>query len=123
MIFTMSTIIVGLVVLVCLGIAARHIYRLFRGETSCCGGEAPRVPEKKLTGPIVGEKIVKISGMTCGNCKNRVELLLDGIDGAAAKVNLHRNQARVKMTRDVTDEEIKTALAGSGYDVVGITKG
>ena len=117
-----STVIVGLVVLACLGIAAKHIYKLFKGETSCCGTEAPRVSEKKLVGPIVGEKVVKISGMTCGNCKNRVEMLLDDIDGAAAKVNLHRNQATVKMTRDVSDDEIRTALAGSGYEVVAITK-
>ena len=123
MIFIMTTVLVGLVVLACLGIAAKHIYKLFKGETSCCGTDAPKVPEKKLTSPIVGEKVVKISGMTCGNCKNRVEMLLDDIDGAAAKVNLHRSQATVKMTRDVSDEEIKTALAGSGYEVVAITKG
>lgn len=123
MIFIMTTALVGLIVLACLGVAAKHIYKLFKGETSCCGTEAPRVPEKKLSGPIVGEKIVKISGMTCGNCKNRVEMLLDDIDGAAAQVNLHRNQATVKMTRDVSDDEIKTALAGSGYEVVSIAKG
>ena len=52
MIFIMSTIIVGLVVLACLGIAAKHIYKLFKGETSCCGTEAPRVSEKKLVGPM-----------------------------------------------------------------------
>ena len=78
----MSTFIVGLAVLFMLGIAARHIYKLFKGETSCCGTDAPKVPEKKLAGPIVGKKIIKISGMTCGNCKNRVEMLLDDIDGA-----------------------------------------
>ena len=123
MIFIMTTALVGLIVLACLGVAAKHIYKLFKGETSCCGTEAPRVPEKKLSGPIVGEKVVKISGMTCGNCKNRVEMLLDDIDGAAAQVNLHRNQSTVKMTRDVSDDEIKTALAGSGYEVVSIAKG
>ena len=123
MIFIMTTALVGLIVLACLGVAAKHIYKLFKGETSCCGTEAPRVPEKKLSGPIVGEKVVKISGMTCGNCKNRVEMLLDDIDGAAAQVNLHRNQATVKMARDVSDDEIKTALAGSGYEVVSIAKG
>ena len=38
----MSTIIVGIVVLACLGIAAKHIYKLFHGETSCCGTEQPK---------------------------------------------------------------------------------
>ena len=117
----MANIIVGLIVLACLAVAARHIYKLFQGETSCCGGStAPKVPAKKLTGPIVGEKLVKIDGMTCTNCKNRVELLLDG---AAAKVNLHRGCATVRMTRDVSDEEIRRALAGSGYAVQAIEQG
>ena len=119
----MANIIVGLIVLACLAVAARHIYKLFQGETSCCGGStAPKVPAKKLTGPIVGENLVKIDGMTCANCKNRVELLLGGIDGAA-KVNLHRGCATVRMTRDVSDEEIRRALAGSGYAVQAIEQG
>ena len=58
-----STVIVGLIVLACLGIAAKHIYKLFRGEMSCCGTEAPKVPEKKLAGPIDGEAP---AGMTAG---------------------------------------------------------
>ncbi len=123
MILIMANIIVGLIVLACLVVAARHIYKLFKGETSCCGTALPKVPEKKLTGPIVGEKIVKIDGMTCANCKNRVEMLLDDIDGAAAKVNLHRGSATVKITRDVSDDEIRRALAGSGYEVQSITQG
>lgn len=123
MILIMANIIVGLIVLACLAVAARHIYKLFKGETSCCGTDLPKVPEKKLTAPIVGEKIVKIDGMTCANCKNRVEMLLDDIDGAAAKVNLHRGSATVKMTRDVSDDEIRRALAGSGYEVQSITQG
>lgn len=119
----MANIIVGLIVLACLVVAPRHIYKLFKGETSCCGTDLPKVPEKKLTGPIVGEKIVRIDGMTCANCKNRVEMLLDDIDGAATKVNLHRGSATVKMTRDVSDDEIRRALAGSGYEIQSITQG
>ena len=35
MILIMANIIVGLIVLACLAVAARHIYKLFKGETSC----------------------------------------------------------------------------------------
>ena len=65
-------------------------------------------------------KVVDIEGMTCGHCKGRVEQALDTIDGAAAEVNLHRNHAVVKMTREVSDDEIRRALAGSGYTITGI---
>jgi hypothetical protein len=55
MILIMTNIIVGLIVLACLAVAARHIYKLFQGETSCCGGStAPKVPAKNSPAPSSG---------------------------------------------------------------------
>ena len=116
----MATAIVGIVVLIALGFAVKGVLKHWRGESSCCGGGDVKVPKKKLTGTIVETKIVDIEGMTCGNCKIRVEQALDTIDGAAAEINLHRNHAVVKMTREVSNEEILQALAGSGYTITGI---
>ena len=117
-----ATILCGIVIAILLVIAGKHVYHLFHGEPVCCKETAPTVPEKKLEGDIVATKILHIDCMTCGNCKNRVELLLDDIDGAAAKVNLHYNTAAVRMTRDVSDEELRNALDGSGYTVTSIEK-
>ena len=69
---------------------------------------------------IFGKKVIDIEGMTCGNCKIRVEQALNTIDGAAAEVNLHRNHAVLKMTREVSDDEIRQALSGSSYTITGI---
>ena len=116
----MATAIVGILVLVALFFALKGVVKHWRGESSCCGGGDVKVPKKKLTGTIVETKIVDIEGMTCGHCKARVEQALDTIVGAAAEVNLHRNHAVVKMTREVSDDEIRRALAGSGYTITGI---
>lgn len=117
----MATAIVGIVVLIALGFAVKGVLKHWRGESSCCsGGAITPPPKKKLDGAIVDTKIVDIEGMTCSNCKIRVEQALDTIDGAAAEVNLHRNHAVVKMTREVSNEEIRQALAGSGYTITGI---
>ena len=116
----MATAIVGIIVLVALYFAFKGVIKHWRGESSCCGGSDIKVPKKKLTGTIVETKIVDIEGMTCGHCKACVEQALDTIDGAAAEVNLHRNHAVVKMTREVSDDEIRRALAGSGYTITGI---
>lgn len=95
----MATVVVGIVVVIALGFALKGVIAHWRGESSCCGGgEITPPPKKKLKGQIIGHKIVDISGMTCGNCKIRVEQLLDDIDGAAATVNLHRSTADVAMT-------------------------
>ncbi|WP_432646526.1 heavy-metal-associated domain-containing protein [Mitsuokella sp.] len=117
----MATAIVGVIVLVALYFAFKGVIKHWRGESSCCsGGAITPPPKKELKGTIVDTKIVDIEGMTCGNCKIRVEQALDSIDGAAAEVNLHRNHAVVKMTREVSDDEIRQALAGSGYTITGI---
>ena len=102
----MATAIVGILVLVALVYACKGVIKHWRGESSCCGGGDVKVPKKKLTGTIVATKVV--------------EQALDTIDGAAAEVNLHRNHAVVKMPREVSDDEIRRALAGSGYTITGI---
>ena len=117
----MATYIVGLVLIILLGFAFKKTLSHFRGEGACCGGSVIEAPKKELTGTIIGKKEIKITGMTCGNCKARVEHLLNGIDGAAAEVNLHYNKAELSMTREVSDEEIRTALDGSGYEITAIT--
>lgn len=117
----MATAIVGILVLVALFFAVKGVLKHFRGESSCCGGGAVTAPlPKELSGTVIGKKVVDIEGMTCGNCKIRVEQALNTIDGAAAEVNLHRGHAVLKMTREVSDDEIRQALAGSGYTITGI---
>lgn len=116
-----ATIIVGLVVCAALFFALKGVVRHWRGESTCCGGgEIVAPPKKELSGAVIGHKIITIEGMTCSNCKIRVEQALDDIDGAAATVNLHRNIADLAMTRDVADGEIRKALDGSGYKIIKI---
>lgn len=65
----------------------------------------------------IKEKTVKISGMTCSHCSNRVEKALNGIDGVKAKVNLEENIATLEYSIDVSDETIKNVIEESGYNV------
>lgn len=117
----MGDIIIVLVVAAALVFAVRGMIR--RGKNGCCGGSVPKVPEKKLEGPKIGEKIVTIEGMHCENCKNSVERQINRIDGAAAKVNLKKNQAVVSMSRQVSDEELIQAVERADFKVVSITAG
>ena len=119
----MATIIIGLVLTLALGVALRGVVKHWRGEGSCCGGGGEIVvpPPKKLQGRIIGKKVIKIDGMTCGNCKIRVEEMLNAIDGAATQVNLHHDEAVIEMTREVSDYEIHRALQGSGYKILSIS--
>ena len=119
----MSTIIVAILVIIALGFALRGVLKHWRGEGACCGGGGVSAvpPKKELEGRIIGEKVIGIEGMTCGNCKIRVEQALDSIEGAVSEVNLHHNRATLKMTREATDDEIRSALVGSDYKITSIS--
>ena len=43
---------------------------------------------KTLENPILGKKVLKISGMHCEHCVKAVTEAINKIDGAAAKVDL-----------------------------------
>ena len=114
----MGDIIIILVVAVGLVFGVRGLVK--RSKHGCCGGSVPKAPKKELEGAVVGEKIVTIEGMHCENCKNSVERQIDRIDGAAAKVDLKQNIARVSMSRVVEDEELIRAVERADFKVVKI---
>jgi len=69
---------------------------------------------------IMSEKTLQIKGMSCGHCSARVEKVLNAIDGVEATVDLESNSAKVTLTKEVSDETLKTAVDGIGYEVVGV---
>lgn len=118
-----ATLLVGLVLLIALGFALKGVIKHWQGEGNCCGGgDIAAPPPKKLTGTIIGEKVIKVKGMTCGHCKIRVEEMLNSIEGAAAVVNLHRNEAHLSMIREVSDAEIREAMKNGDYEILSIEK-
>ena len=117
----MGNYIVGAVLLAAVFLALRSSLKHFRGEGGCCGGGGEPKPErKKLRGPVVAETVIRIEGMHCQACKNRVERLLNELDGAAARVSLKKNIAVVSMCREIGEEELKAAVETAGYRVTGM---
>ena len=72
------------------------------------------------TTKIMLEKTLQIKGMSCDHCSARVEKVLNAIDGVEAKVDLESNSAIVKLSHEVSDETIKSAVDAIGYEVVGV---
>lgn len=115
---TDKIIVVVLVVLLLIGV--RYSIKHFKGEGGCCGGGSSVKVKKKKLDNVIAKKTVIIEGMSCENCKNRVERSLNELDGVAAKVNLKKKTAVVSMEKDVSDEQIKKAVTDAGYTVVNI---
>ena len=85
-------IIIGIViVLVLVGVVSSKKH--FKGEGGCCGGGSSVKPKKKKLKAVIVKKIFIIEGMTCDHCKNRVESVINEIDGVAAKVDIKKKEA------------------------------
>lgn len=117
----MEDIIIIVVLIILLAFGVRAIVKHFKHESSCCGGgsRAAKVPEKKLD-TVIGQKILRVDGMTCDHCKGWVEKAINEIDGASAKVNLKTKEAVVSLAREISDEELAAAVKKAGYRVVEI---
>ena len=69
------------------------------------------------TKPVV-TAIIKTPGALCADCKQRIETYLKRYDGVLEiNVNYRKGETKVKYVTDRTDiEQIKTAIANTGYD-------
>jgi len=61
---------------------------------------------------------IKVNGMSCGHCKDRVEKGLSRLDGVTA-VRVDLPSGTVTVEGDVSEELLRNALDELGYDYGG----
>lgn len=66
------------------------------------------------------KKVMMIEGMSCGHCSGRVEKALNALDGVSASVDLANKSASITLSKEVSDEVLKSAVKEAGYTVVSI---
>lgn len=64
-------------------------------------------------------ELLKVMGMTCNGCTNKVSKALNGINGVRdVDVSLAKGEATVKFDEALTSlEQLKSAVKGAGYGV------
>ena len=124
----MTDLIALLILVLILGLAVAYIVKAKRRGVKCIGcpaggswPSAKKMKRKKLDGPVIGKKILKISGMHCDHCVMNVTMMLNRIDGVSADVNLSAARAVVSYDRDISDEVLKDAVEKIGYQIVSIS--
>ena len=118
-----NAIVILILILIAI-FAIRGTIKHMKGESPCCGGGgASEIKEKpsKLERPVIGEKIVQISGMTCEHCVNRVMRAFNKIDGVSANVSLKGKRAVVSYDREIDVNVLKKAVEDAGYTVESIS--
>ena len=78
----------------------------------------PKSVETKGTSAMT--KTMSINGMMCAHCQAHVEKALNAIDGVEAKVNLEAKTATLTLSKDVSDDVLRSAVTEAGYEVVSI---
>lgn len=117
-----NIIVIAVLVLLVL-VAVLSSRKHMKGAGGCCGGGSGTIAQKKeLEEPQIGEKIIRIDGMHCENCKNSIERAINRIDGAACKVNLKKKIAVVAYSKEPDEEELRSAIERLDFTVVNISE-
>ena len=77
----------------------------------------PSTAERGTPAPT-GQVELKISGMTCASCANRIERKLNKIDGVIATVNYATEKAKVTFPASVQAGQLVDAVEQAGYQAV-----
>lgn len=124
----MENVIIIAILIVIVGGASAYLVKAKKSGAKCIGCPAggscsgSQIPKKKLDGPVIGKKVMKISGMHCEHCVMNVTKLLNQIDGVKADVSLSKGNAVVLYDREVEDSVLRNAVEKLGYQVTEISQ-
>ena len=117
--FIMSNIIIGIIIVLILALAIKGSLKHFKGEGGCCGGgSSVKVRDKKLEGPVIGKITLKVEGMHCENCSNRIKRTINSIDGASCKVSLRKKRVEIKFDKEIDRDVFINAIESLDYHVL-----
>ena len=116
----MENAIILIILLVIIVLALLRTKKHFKGGGCCGSGSTTVRSHKKLTDPILGERILVVEGMHCENCRNRVENALNRLDGVVCKVNLQKKTATVSYSTEVSAMVLNETVEKMGYKVTDI---
>lgn len=67
------------------------------------------------------EKIIKIEGMSCQHCENRVRKSLESLGNVEiVEISAEKDEAKLKISEEITIDQVKEAIEDAGYDVIDI---
>ncbi|SKC81162.1 heavy-metal-associated domain-containing protein [Maledivibacter halophilus] len=67
------------------------------------------------------EKIIKIEGMSCQHCENRVRKSLESLGNVEIiEISAEKDEAKIKVSEKIIIDQVKEAIEDAGYDVIDI---
>ena len=115
----MTDLIISLIIAALIVVGIICTRKHFKHQSGCCGGGSNYTSKKKLKS-VIAKKVFVVDGMTCENCKARVERYLNDMKGVLAMVNLRKKEVTVAMEKRYADDEIIAVIEKAGYKVLEI---
>lgn len=113
-----AIIIAVILIIVVLGLLRSKKH--FSGGGCCETGSKTIRTHKKLTEPVIGTRVLTVKGMTCENCRARVENAINHYNGVVCKVDLKKKTATVSFSQPIEDSLLKQTVEKLGYSVTDI---
>lgn len=88
-------------------------FRPLKSNSEGVTAEAPTPKKEEKMNTIT----LKIEGMMCNHCRNRVEEALNAVSGTKATVNLSQESAHCEIDKTVSLEQLIQAVKDAGYKV------
>lgn len=120
------TVIIIIVIAILMVFALRRAYRVFSLKDDCCGGGSKTPKAKKVAAVTVEDADeanypysldVKVKGMTCEKCVERVQNALNAQPGTWAKVDLASGTAHILAKSPIVRDAVERAVEDAGYYV------
>ena len=117
----MSTIIIIVLILICIYSIKSYMKEL---KSGCCGGEIDTIQKIKPQDTHIQNysihKHIVIEGMTCDNCKIRIQNAFHQKNGFLMKIDRSQGTSELYCKEDVSNKSIKKIIQDLGYHVVKI---
>ena len=120
------TLIIIVVIAILMVFAVRRAYRVFSLKDDCCGG-GPKASKAKKVAVVTVEDTdeanypysldVRVKGMTCEKCVERVQNALNAQPGTWATVDLASGTAHILAKSPIVRDAVERAVEDAGYYV------
>ena len=80
----------------------------------------PYPPSTQIKEEHTMEKTIRIEGMMCQHCQNRIQKALEAIPGVKAQVDYQAGTAKITATEEVSEDALKKVVEDQDYKVTGI---
>lgn len=112
----MSTVIICVILIVICYFGLRGTIK--RTKYGCCGSGS-EVKKIKAADKNISHypytRTLEVEGMTCGNCRQRVENEFNSQEGIYASVDLKKKMAVIHTKEQIPEDELKEMVRKAGY--------